>query len=56
MMYILITKNHDGSYTFSGYLKRTYSGCTLAECKKLYKQESKETGWNSGLYFKKGWK
>ena len=56
MMYILITKNPDSSYTFSGYLKRTYFGCTLAEGVKLYKQESKKTGWHGRLYFVKGWK
>lgn len=55
-MYILIMKNRDGSYTFSGYLKRTYSGITLAECVKLYKQESKKTGWHGRLCFVKGWK
>lgn len=51
MMYILITRNHNGSYTFSGYLKRTYYGYSLAECVTRYTNEAKETGLKKALAF-----
>jgi len=50
-MYIIIVKNHNGSYTFSGYIKRTYYGYSLAECKKKYKMECKNTGYNGYITF-----
>lgn len=53
-MYIYIERNANGSFTFSGYLKRTYYGYSLAECKRRYRQEAKETGWNGRLIFVKG--
>ena len=43
-MYIAIEKNQNGSYTFSGYLKRTYYNYSLKECKRKYKEESIKTG------------
>lgn len=50
-MYIMIAKNHNGSYTFSGYIKRTYYGYSLVECKKKYKIECKNTGYNGRIAF-----
>lgn len=50
-MYIAIEKHQNGSFTFSGYLKRTYYGYTLTECKRKYKQESIETGLNPHTRF-----
>ena len=50
-MYILVERNHNGSYTFSGYLKRTYYGYSLVECITLYNKEAKATGWNHALIY-----
>lgn len=50
-MYITIEQNKNGSYTFIGYIKRTYYGYSLTECKKLYKNEAKESGYNGRIVF-----
>lgn len=53
-MYVYIEKNRNGSYTFSGYLKRTYYGYSLAQCCRSYREEAKSTGWNGRIVFVKG--
>ena len=52
-MYVLITRNKNGSYTIAGYLKRTYYGYSLKEAMAKYRQEAKETGWNGRIIFVK---
>ena len=52
-MLVTIEKNGNGSYTFSGYMKRTYYGYTLALCKRLYREESKKSGYNGRIVFVK---
>ena len=50
-MIICITKLENGSFLFTGYLKRIYYGYTLTECKRRYRQEAKETGFSGRLSF-----
>ena len=47
-MIICFEKNANGSYTFYGYLKNTYYGYTLAQCKAMQKKQIRESGY-SGL-------
>ena len=53
-MFILVTRNINGSFTFSGYIRRTYYGYTLTAAKRLYRQECKNTGYSGCVYFMEG--
>lgn len=53
-MYIYIERNTSGGFTFSGYIKRRYYDYSLANAKKLYRRECKESGYNGRVYFVEG--